>query len=293
VGIDGSLPAHLAANVAIQIASKMNLSIRGLYVVDDGVVMKRYSDIKAENDGRGSLSNRRDYINQLKAKGEVCLTWLEKQCQIENVSMAGDLVYGSVPDVFYQEASDAIMLALGKRGEGHIKETHTLGSNFRAIIEKQRKPILIGGEKERPLRKILFIEKSGRDISQTLDLVASLQKSIHGGLIGLDIQKNNIAMQVGLSEIMTEFRKIGITDYRLIGRAGWSVEDIEAAACEYSADLIVMRKDRSPVMIKWLTGATLGRLILAMQLPILLIHEYGLIYKIDLEQENDKYVVHS
>jgi nucleotide-binding universal stress UspA family protein len=156
-----------------------------------------------------------------------------------------------------------------------------------------RKPILVGGEEERPLKKILFIEKSRRDISKTLALVASLQKSIHGGLIGLDIKKNNIARQADLSEIMTEFHDIGITDYRLIGRAGWSVADISAAAREYSADLIVMRKDWSPAIIKWLTGSTLGGFIKAMPLPLLLIHEYGLIQNIDLEPEKENYVVHS
>lgn len=278
VGIDGSLTAQRTANLAIQIASNMNLSIRGLYVVDDGSVVKLYSEYKAEYDGRRKGKNQTDFINQLKMKGESCLTWLEKQCKIANVSMTGDLVYGGVPEVFYLEASEASMLALGKRGEGHINDAHTLGNNFQAIINHVRKPILVGGEKERPLKKILLIEKSGRDISKTLGLAASLQESIHAGLIVLDIQKNNIARQAGLSEIMNEFRKIGITDYRLVGHAGWSVAEIEAAACEYSADLIVFRKDRSSAMIKWLTGSTLGGFILAMQLPILLIHEYGLIH---------------
>jgi nucleotide-binding universal stress UspA family protein len=226
-------------------------------------------------------------------KGGLCLTWLEKQCQIANVSMTGDLFYGGVPDVLNQEACDASMLALGKRGEGYIRDTHTLGSNFRAIINRVRKPILVGGEKERPLKKILFIEKSRRDISKTLALVASLQKSIHGGLIGLDIQKNNIAMQADLSEIMNEFHEIGVTDYRLVGHPGWSIADIAATARKFSADLIVMRKDRSPAMIKWLTGSTLGDLIKALPLPILLIQEYGLIHKIDFELERDKYVVNS
>ncbi len=292
VGMDGSLPAQRTGKLAIQIASNLNLSIRGIYVVEDEFFTKRNSASHAESTRDRELKNRRDSMDRLRLKGESCLTWLEKQCQIANVSMTRDLFYGSVTEVLTREASVASMLALGKRGEGHKRDTHTLGSNFRAIINRVRKPLLVGGERKRPLRKILFIEKSRRDISKTLTLVVSLQRSIHSGLIGLDIQKNNIAMQAGLSEIMTEFHEIGITDYLLIGHAGRSVAEIAATARRNSADLIVMRIDRSPAMLKWLTGSTLGGFLMAMTLPMLLIHEYGLIHKIDFGTE-DRYVVHT
>jgi nucleotide-binding universal stress UspA family protein len=293
VGIDGSLPAQRVAELAIQIAAHLNLSIRGLHVVDQRLVMDWYTDNPAESDGRQGIANRTDRIDQLEVQGEACLAWLEKQCRHANVSMTGDLFIGGVTEVLCQEAANVNLVALGKRGNGHTKKAHTLGSNFRNIISRVRQPILVGGEEERPLKRILFIEKSSRDISKTLDSVARLQNSIHGEVIGLDIQKSNIAMQAGLCEIMTEFHKIGITDYRLAGRPGWSVAEIVASAREYSADLVVIRKDRSPAMIKWLTGSTMEDFIEAMPLPVLLIHEYGLFHNLDCKPERDKNVVHS
>ncbi len=290
--MDGSLPAQRAANLAIQIASLLNLSIRGLYVVDQRLIMKRNTVYQAELDSRRDLTKRTDVIDQLKVKGESYLKWLEKQCRSANVSMTGDLFWGRVPDVLCKEASDASMLALGKCGNRHI-DKHMLGSNFRIIINRVRLPILVGGDEARTLKQILFIEKSRRDISKTLALVARLQRSIHGGVIGLDIQKNNIAMQAGLSEIMAEFHKSGITDYRLVGHSGWSVAEIVAAACAYSADLIVIRRDRYPAMIKWLTGSTLGGFISAMPLPMLLIQEYVEIRNIGFEPKREKYGIHS
>jgi nucleotide-binding universal stress UspA family protein len=197
--------------------------------------------------------------------------------------MTGDVYWGGIPEVLCREASDATMLALGKRGSGSKKDALMLGRNFCSVIAKVRLPVLVGGDEERTLRQIFFIEKGRTDIYKTLPSVARLNQSFPDGVTGLVIQKNKAILQAGLAEIMTEFHKYNISDYFLIGHRGWSVPEIVASTCEHSADLIVIRRDRYLSIIKWLTGSTLEDLISAARLPMLLIQEYGLIHANDIE----------
>jgi nucleotide-binding universal stress UspA family protein len=271
VGIDGSQPAQEAAKLEIQVASHLNLSIRGLYVVDQRLVMNGYSNYQTELDGRRDLLNRTDLIDHFKMKGEASLMWLEEQCRSENVPMTGDLFFGGVTEVLCQEAEDAIMLALGKHGNGHGKNTHSLGKDFRTVINRLCLPVLVGGEDERPIKQLSLIIKSDRDIKDTLALMIRLQSNISTRLLVLDIQKNGTARQAGLSEIMVEFPEKGLHDFHLISHSSWSLTEIIAVLREYSADLIVIRRDRYPALIKWLTGSTLNRVVADMPLQLLLV----------------------
>jgi nucleotide-binding universal stress UspA family protein len=102
VATDGSPPAQAAALLAIQIAQCQKWPIRGLYVVDEHLVMDLYANYQAELDRAGEPTSRADLVNLFRQQGDAALRWLEDRCRSANVPVTADLMFGSVPELVLQ-----------------------------------------------------------------------------------------------------------------------------------------------------------------------------------------------
>jgi hypothetical protein len=54
-----------------------------------------------------------------------------------------EIEFGGVPELLLQQAAQAQMVALGRRGHGHTTDPDHLGRNFRAIAHQAHQPMLI------------------------------------------------------------------------------------------------------------------------------------------------------
>jgi nucleotide-binding universal stress UspA family protein len=76
VALDGSMAAQAAAQVAIRLAKGLHRVIRGLYVIDEELVLDTYADHGAELGQAIEMTSRDDLVARFRYQGETALTWL-------------------------------------------------------------------------------------------------------------------------------------------------------------------------------------------------------------------------
>jgi nucleotide-binding universal stress UspA family protein len=269
VALDGSPPAESAANVAIQVAHSQNLAIRGLYVVDETVVLDMYTSFEEELGYDGEPASRAELVNWFEEQGGKALQWLQGRCQAANVLVTTDLLFGGVPELVREEASQAAVLALGRRGHGHPADPNHLGYNFRAIAHHVHRPMLVGGEGQRSVERVLLAYNGDEHAQRALAWTSCLQHTLPRPVVVLAVQEGPDAVQEWLPGIKTQLDASGLVDYRLVSHEGQPASEIVAAAAENQADLIVMGGYRHSALMEWLVGSTLDRVLRATPLPVL------------------------
>lgn len=175
VTLDGSRSAQVAASLAIQIAKQENLLVRGLYVVDELLVVDTERSLTKElgyKPGDVLLSDERTQL--LKDQGEIALRWLGALGQDNDVPVQGDLMFGGLPDVIINPAETVQLLAIGRQGRGHNDDAHS-GSHFRAIAHHTSVPLLVGGEILPPIRCILLAYGGSQPTKEALTWTSLLQ----------------------------------------------------------------------------------------------------------------------
>jgi nucleotide-binding universal stress UspA family protein len=267
--IDGSLPAQAAASLAIQIAASQKLPIHGLYVASEWLVMDSYADYQAELGRAEEVASRADLVNQFRKQGDAALQWLEVRCRDAGVPVTSALLFGSVPELVLQEAAQAKLLALGRRGHGHATDASYLGRNFRAIAHHVHQPMLVGGDEQRPIQRLLLAYNGGEHATIALAWATLLQRTLQSKVVVLAVQEDSSASQPWLSEMQAQLDAGGLANYRFVSREGQPAAEIVAAASEYQVDLIVMGRYRHTALLEWLVGSTLDRVLCSTRLPVL------------------------
>jgi nucleotide-binding universal stress UspA family protein len=269
VAMDGSLSAQAAASLAIQIAPSQNLSIRGLHVVDHRLVMDSYANYQAELGRVEKVTSRANLVNQFVKQGDAVLWRLEARCRDGNIPVTTDLLFGGVPELVLQEAAQAKLLALGRRGHGHAADTSHLGRNFQAIAHQVHQPMLVGGDEQRPLQRLLLAYNGSEHATNALAWVTLLQRTRQSEVIALAVLENGSASRSWLSEMQAQLDASGLANYRFVSREGRPAAEIAAAASEHQVDLIVMGRYRHTALLEWLIGSTLDHVLRSTRLPVL------------------------
>jgi nucleotide-binding universal stress UspA family protein len=269
VALDGSPSAESAANVAIQVAHSQNLAIRGLYVVDETVVLQMYTNFEEELGYDGAPGSRAELVSWFEEQGSEALQWLNDRCQAENVLVTTDLLFGGVSELVREEVGQAAVLALGRRGHGHVADPTHLGYNFRAIAHHVHRPMLVGGDVERSVERVLLAYNGDEHAQRALAWTSSLQRTLSNQVVVLAVEEDPDANRDWLTGIKTQLDASGLVDYRLISQEGQPASEIVAAAAENEADLIVMGGYRHSALMEWLVGSTLDRVLRATPLPVL------------------------
>jgi nucleotide-binding universal stress UspA family protein len=271
VALDGSLPSEAAGGVAVQIAQAQGFSVRGLYVVDETLALDPYADYRTELGSDRQPSSRAELLAWFEGQGDEALQVLQARCQAAGVPMTADLVAGGIPEIVLQEAEEASLLALGRRGRGHAGETDDLGHNFRTIGHRAHLPILAAGDAERPIRRLLLAYNGNERAGQALNWAGKLQASLPAQVAVVAVQESDADLaQEWLDEAQSILEKEP-GDCLCLLRTGQSCAGIVAAAHEIDADLIVMGSYHHTTLMEWLIGSTLDRVLRDSGLAVLMV----------------------
>jgi nucleotide-binding universal stress UspA family protein len=270
VADDGSPAAQAAANVAIQIAQSRDLLVRGLYVVDEALILDTYADYRGELGGGPEIGSRDDLITWFKKQGESALRELEARCQAAQVAATTDLLFGGVPEMVLREAGQVQLLAMGRRGHGHTGDSGYLGSNFQAIAHHTLRPMLVGSDEERSVQRLLLAYNAGEHAPHALAWAILLQRTLSSDVVVLNVKEGGHTSQNMSSKMVDDLDQGGLTNYRFLSREGQPAEEIVAAAAENNIDLIIMGRYRHAALIEWLVGSTLDRVLRHTPLPVLI-----------------------
>ena len=266
VAQDGSATARSAAGVAIQIAKAQDQSIHGVYVVDETLALDSYADYHQELDSQREPVSRAQLLAWLEAQGEVALQLLETRCQAAGVSVSTELLAGGVPQMILREAEGARLLAIGRRGHSHQGDTQHLGHSFRTIAHRTRLPIIVGGDEEQTVRRLLLAYNGNEHARTALAWASSLQRSLPVDVAVVAVQEGE---QQSAAEWLAEAQD-QLGPCQCLRRRGQAAEEIVAAARESGAELIVMGRYHHAALLNWLTGSTVDRVLRGTGLPVLM-----------------------
>ena len=267
---DDSLAAQAAANVGIQIAQSQELLVSGIYVVDEALILDTYADYQRELGGIPEVSSRAELTTWFRRQGDGALKWLEGHCQVAQVAVTTDLLFGGVPEMVLREADQAQLLALGRRGHGHEGDSGHLGRNFRAIAHHTSRPMVVGGDEERPVHRLLLAYNGGENAQHALAWTNLLQRTLPSDVLVLSVKENGHTSRNMSSEMVDQLNQGGLSNYRFLSREGQPAGEIVAAAAENDVDLIVMGRYRHSSLLEWLAGSTLDRVLRHTSLPVLI-----------------------
>jgi nucleotide-binding universal stress UspA family protein len=269
VADDGSPAAEVAASVAIQIAQSQELLVAGMYVVDEALILDIYADYQGELGSIPEVSSRAELSTWFRRQGNSALKRLEGRCQVAQTAVTTDLLFGGVPEMVLQKADQARLLALGRRGHGHASDSGHLGRNFRAIAHRTSRPMVVGGDEERPVQRLLLAYDGSEHAQLALAWIILLQHTLHIDVLVLSVKENDQMPPTMSSEMVDQLNQGGLSNYRFLSREGQPAHEIVAAAAENHVDLIVMGRYRHAALLEWLVGSTLDRVLRDTPLPVL------------------------
>ncbi len=269
VAQDGSPPAQAAASVAIQIAQGRNLVIRGLYIVDEALVLDTYADYQTELGDIGKPASRDDLVARFRERGETALQLLATRCQAAGVPVTTEIEFGSVLELLLQEAAQVELLALGRRGHRHAVDPHRLGGHFRAIAHRIQRPLLVGGDEQRPIQRLLLAYDGSETARRALGWASLLQQALSARVIVLAVQESGDAPGQWAMDMETQVAQSSLGHYEFLTRIGQPAAEIVAVAAENQVDLIVMGRYHHIALLEWLAGSTVDKVLRNTGLPVL------------------------
>jgi nucleotide-binding universal stress UspA family protein len=270
LAVDGSLSAKAAAYAAAQIAYAMQWRLHALYVVDVNQVFELYSNSSPELGELGEDVPEEQKITLFEEQGTLALTEIEGVCQEMTIPVTTEMILGGIPNIILESAQQYNLLALGRRGNRHEKDTHHLGSNFRQIAHHTHIPLLIGGDykTQQKFRRVLLAYDGGELSREALTWVEGLQ-TIFAEVMALSVEKEHEKDPAWLEERQREIAESALAHCKFIRREGEPEQVIASIASSRKADLIVMGAYQHAQLLEWATHSTIDSVLREIGFPIL------------------------
>jgi len=275
VAVDGSNMARNAAKVAIKLAQIQGYAIHGLYIVDEALALEAYSDYHREvtfeidqNDDDGAMA-------MLEAQGALALNQLEALCEQAGVPVENEMLLGNVEDMILDRAQQAMMIAMGRRGNRHANEPDRLGEHFWQVVHKARIPVIVGGDvAPAQLHKLMFVFTNDEPSLKALHGTTILQRDLNAEVIVvLAGHPDDSQAQAWREQILARIPKEDRAHYQFLRRPEKQVEALVAVAVEHQVDLIVMSQHHHRLaMLDELLGSPLDKVLQQTQLPVIIVH---------------------
>lgn len=270
VALDGSLTSQHAAQLAIKIAEKQHLQIRGMNVVDANMVFDPYPTAQTELENPEPSASRPDLLRQLEVQGEHELAWLVAACRASEVAVTTALEFGNVSDIILREAEQASLLALGRRGHGHVADPRHLGRCFRKIAHHTQVPLLVGGDEPHPVLRLLLAYNGSERAQRALDWTAHWQRLFGAEVIVMAVQEDDHAAAQCLEDAQGRLTGSDLSRYDFLQKSGKPATEIVMGAALNQVDLIVMGGYRHTAAVEWLIGSTADQVLCTSPLPVLI-----------------------
>jgi nucleotide-binding universal stress UspA family protein len=270
MAVDGSEISRNTADISIELARIFGIKILGLYVVDEELAVNDYADYRNELGVEDLSLSRADRAALFETRGREILQWLEFRCRESGIGVTTQMGLGGVGKTVLEAARKADVLAVGRRGNGHPDSVDYLGKNFRRITHQRKIPLLAGGDRVEPLRKILIAYKGGEQGLEVLNWAKRFQKRGEFELTALVVQEDDDRdTQTWEEELQAGLSKKRNGKIELITARGKAADQIIQTAMKTGSDLIIMGGYSRKGLLEWLEGSTLDSVLRKSRLPVL------------------------
>jgi nucleotide-binding universal stress UspA family protein len=269
ITMDGSPAAKAAANTSLEIAKSHGMKVRGVYVVDETLVLDTYADYAAELGRKVQAESRAELARWFDEHGNQALEWVCDRSAAEGVPCTTEVLFGGVPELILKEASQASLVSLGRRGNGNPSDPDHLGRNFKAVAHHCHQAMLVGGDEQPPMQSLLLAYDGSERAQLALEWASRLQRDLATQAIVFSAQDEGDVSEQDLSELRAQIHDAGVVDFQYISEEGQPAEEIVKVAYENHVGLIVMGGYRHTALLEWLVGSTVDRVLRSTSLPVL------------------------
>jgi nucleotide-binding universal stress UspA family protein len=268
IGLDGSRPSKSAAKSALQLAQNFGLSIHGIFIVDEAIIMGPYEYYKAELGIAETPASQAELVQWFEIFGEREIHWLENLCQTAQVPVTTSLLFGGVVESILENAVNSQFLILGRRGNNHSGDERHLGKYFQSIAHRVHIPILVGGKHPRYIEQVLLAYDGSPAARSALDWAARFQQAMHCRVSVVTANENSDSSPKLRNQVEEELRAVALEVRELTLGQSDAVEAILEAAENSQADLIMMGKYRHTRLRQRLFGSKVDRILHQAECPI-------------------------
>jgi nucleotide-binding universal stress UspA family protein len=255
VATDESACSESAADAAVRLAAALDLSVRGIYVVDVNLVMEPYLSLRAELGDDSGLMTREDWMRRFEAFGDGALAELKASCQAYGRPFSGEVVFGGVNELILKDSTNqsAKLVAMGRRGR--TTDGSALGTHFADIAHHVEIPVLVGGPTESELEKLLVVHDGTDHATDVCALAGELAEALSAEVTLVGIGDPNSEAPPSWTEQAR--RALGASGPKasVIDADGANGAAVLSAAERCEADMIVMSHFRHQEWVQWLVGS--------------------------------------
>jgi len=274
VAVDGSQTAQNAAAVAIQLARMQGYGLHALYVVDEALALETYSDFHRELTFTVDPEVDDDPMALLEAQGALALDQVEVMARDANVPVQVEMLLGNVEDLILDRASDALMIAMGRRGNRHADQPDHLGSHFWQVVHKARVPVIVAGDVvPHQIRRLLFGFGGQEHDIKALHGLTVLQRDLGADvLVALPDDPDEEQARRWREQVLARVAREDQAHYRFLRRPEKLAEALIAILREEEVDLVVMSEHhRRLALLDELLGSPLDTVLAKTQQPVIIV----------------------
>jgi nucleotide-binding universal stress UspA family protein len=134
------------------------------------------------------------------------------------------------------------------------------------IVHRAHLPLVIGGDKEGTVRRLLLAFNGSKYAQLALAWASLLQRTLPADVTVVAVQENgHQPTDEWLAEAQSQ-----LADCQCVQRLGQPATEIMATAEEKGVDLIVMGRYRHAALLESLFGSTIDRVLRGTQIPVLM-----------------------
>ena len=275
VAVDGSKIAHNAAIAAVHLARMQGYRIHALYVVDEALALESYSDYKRELTFEVDPDEEEDPVALLEAQGALALDQVELQAKLADVPVEIEMLLGNVEDLILERAQDALMIAMGRRGNRHADKPEHLGAHFWQVVHKAKVPIIVAGDiTPEHASRLMFVFTGDERSLKALHGVTILQKDLKADvLVVLAEDPTEEQVRDWKDQVLARIAEEDRPHYRFLRHPEKRAEALVAVAKEENVDLIVMGYiKRHLAFLDEILGTPLDKVLQETQIPVIIVH---------------------
>ena len=275
VAVDGSKAARNAASVAITLARMQGYAIRGLYIVDEALALESYSGYHHELTFEVDRDENDDPVAMLEAQGALALNELEVMCRRAGVAVENEMLLGNVVDLILDRAQQALLLAMGRRGNRHANRPDHLGEHFWQVTHKARIPVIVGGDvAPDQIRLLLFGFTGDEHDIRALHGLTVLQRDLNADVIvALAGDPDEAQTKQWREQVLARIAEEDRTHYRFLRRPEKLADALIAIIRAEKIDLVVMSAHHHRLaLLDELLGSPLDTMLTQTQQPVIIVH---------------------
>jgi len=273
IPVDGSANSGIALDYGIYIAPKLEASLAGLHVIDvyllQGPMMTEISPTVGMPPPCDGFCETVE--TSLKEKADFVLKNFDDRCKTAGVSCVTKKNIGKISDTIIEEAENADLILMAKKGEHfHLEKGGMIGSVAEIVIRHSGKPVMVIPKSFREIESMGLAYDGSAPARKALELSLNISEQAKWPITVL-IVSADAQRAADLSAQVEDMAQNGLADCEVIISAGRESDEILKFIREGSVELMVMGAYGHNRLREWLLGSTTSHIIQKSPIPVLLI----------------------